>query len=53
MFKVLKLSEEHHKVLKEYAKSEGRTMKHIIELYIDSLPKDKKYGVRLKVDNKK
>jgi len=50
--KIIRISEKHKDMLKEYSKSEGRSMKYVIETYIETLSKEKKYGIRLKADTK-
>ena len=64
MFKMVKVSPEHHAKLKQYARSKDRTMKRILEDVIDSLDTKETYAInnlnvrktnciKLKVDKEK
>lgn len=48
--KILKMSVTCHDKLKKYAKWKDRTMKRILEDFVDDLPEIKKHGVKLKTN---
>jgi len=50
MFKRVKISVESHDILKQYCKKHERTMKWVLENFINKDLQERSYGIKLKVD---